>query len=167
MAEANFRLVYGGGNVGLMGILADSVLDAGGSVVGVIPRFLANKELAHQGITEIHEVETMHERKSLMMKLADAFIALPGGLGTLEEFFEVWTWIQLGLVQKPIGILNVENLFDPLLQLMESLVEQRFMKKAHHDVLVVAKSPRELLNQLWNRETPIEGKWLEDTPSKV
>ena len=158
MAESGLRLVYGAGNVGLMGILADAVLDAGGSVVGVIPQFLASKELAHRGITEIHEVETMHERKSLMMSLADAFIALPGGIGTLEEFFEVWTWLQLGLIHKPIGILNVENLFDPLLRFVQSLVEQRFMKPIHHDLLVVATRPRDLLTLLAKREIPFEGK---------
>ena len=158
MAESGLRLVYGAGNVGLMGILADAVLDAGGSVVGVIPQFLASKELAHRGITEIHEVETMHERKSLMISLADAFIALPGGIGTLEEFFEVWTWLQLGLIHKPIGILNVENLFDPLLRFVQSLVEQRFMKPIHHDLLVVATRPRDLLTLLAKREIPFEGK---------
>ena len=160
MAESNLQLVYGAGNVGLMGILADSVLSAGGSVVGVIPRFLGDKELAHRGITEIHEVETMHERKSLMMRRSDAFIAAPGGIGTLEEFFEVWTWAQLGLIQKPIGLLNVENFFDPLLEFIATLVEQRFMKSVHRDLLVVATSPAELLEQLWKREIPVEGKWL-------
>jgi len=167
MADANLRLVYGGGNVGLMGILADSVMHAGGSVVGVIPRFLANKELAHPGLTELHEVETMHERKSLMMKLSDAFVALPGGIGTLEEFFEVWTWAQLGLIQKPIGLLNIENLFDPMLQFLDSLVQQRFMKPIHHDLLVVASRPRELLTQLWQRDTPSEDKWLERAAGKI
>ena len=166
MAESGLRLVYGAGNVGLMGILADAVLDAGGSVVGVIPQFLASKELAHRGITEIHEVETMHERKSLMISLADAFIALPGGIGTLEEFFEVWTWLQLGLIHKPIGILNVENLFDPLLRFVQSLVEQRFMKPIHHDLLVVATRPRDLLTLLAKREIPFEGKWLDDAQPK-
>ena len=161
------RLVYGGGNVGLMGTLADSVLNAGGVVVGVIPQFLANKELAHSGVTELHEVETMHERKSLMMQLADAFVALPGGIGTLEEFFEVWTWVQLGLMQKPVGILNVENLFDPMLAFLNSLVEQRFMKPIHRDLLVVAARPSELLSQLWLREIPSEGKWIDGGEEKI
>ncbi len=167
MAESNVRLVYGGGNVGLMGTLADSVLNAGGVVVGVIPQFLANKELAHSGVTELHEVETMHERKSLMMQLADAFVALPGGIGTLEEFFEVWTWVQLGLMQKPVGILNVENLFDPMLAFLNSLVEQRFMKPIHRDLLVVAARPSELLSQLWLREIPSEGKWIDGGEEKI
>ena len=161
LVESNLRLVYGGGNVGLMGILADSVVDAGGTVVGVIPKFLAKKELAHRGISEVREVETMHERKTTMMELADAFVALPGGIGTLEEFFEVWTWVQLGLMKKPIGILNVEHLFDPLLTFMEELTRQRFIKPEHHDLLVVAENPIDLLKRLWETDYPAADKWID------
>ncbi len=155
------QLVYGAGNVGLMGLLADTVLRAGGTVIGVIPKFLAKKEVAHTGLTTLHVVETMHERKALMMSLSDAFVAMPGGIGTMEEFFEVWTWIQLGLLKKPIGILNTEGFFEPLLTFIDQLVEQRFIKAAHRSLLVVESSPSELLSRLSQCELPEVEKWID------
>jgi len=163
LARSNLSLVYGAGNVGLMGVLANAVLEKGGTVVGVIPQFLADKELAHPGLSEIHVVETMHERKALMIRLADAFVVLPGGIGTLEEFFEVWTWAQLGLLAKPIGLLNVENIFAPLLGFIKTLVEQRFMKPVHGNLPVVAQDPDELLTRLSESHWDTEDKWIDRT----
>lgn len=127
LARSRIRVVYGGGHVGLMGTLADAALAAGGEVVGVIPQKLVERELAHTSLTELHVVTTMHERKALMASLADGFVALPGGLGTLEEFFEVWTWAQLGYHDKPLGLLDVDGYFAPLLAFLEHAVSQRFI----------------------------------------
>lgn len=161
MAQSHQRLVYGGGNVGLMGVLADSVLAAGGSVVGVIPRFFLHKAVAHEGLTELRVVETMHERKALMLELSDAFIAMPGGIGTLEEFFEVWTWIQLGLIQKPVGVLNIDGFFDMMLRFMDELVARHFVKEVHRNLLVVETTPRALLARLGQGAPRIEEKWID------
>lgn len=127
LARAGIRVVYGGGHVGLMGTLADATLDAGGEVVGVIPQKLVERELAHATLSELHVVTTMHERKALMASLADGFVALPGGLGTLEEFFEVWTWAQLGYHDKPLGLLDVDGYFAPLLAFLQHAAQQRFI----------------------------------------
>lgn len=159
--KSNQQLVYGAGNVGLMGLLADTVLAAGGSVIGVIPRFLEKKEVAHTGLTTLHVVESMHERKALMMSLSDAFVAMPGGLGTLEEFFEIWTWIQLGLLKKPLGILNTDGFFEPLLKFIDQLVDQHFVKPEHRNLLVVESSPRELLSRLSKCALPNVEKWID------
>jgi uncharacterized protein (TIGR00730 family) len=128
LAEAGCGIVYGGGHVGLMGILADAALGAGGSVIGVIPRKLVDRELAHRGLSELHVVATMHERKALMASLSDGFVALPGGIGTLEEFFEVWTWAQLGYHAKPVGLLDVNGFFAPLLTFLAAAAQAGFIQ---------------------------------------
>jgi len=148
MAERNITLVYGGGNIGLMGILADTVLTAGGRVVGVIPGFLAEREVAHAGLTDMIVVDSMHERKARMAELSDAFIALPGGLGTLEELFEVWTWRQLGLHAKPCGLLNVSGFFDGLTAFLRHAVDERMLKAEHRAIPSVECEPRVLLSRL-------------------
>ena len=137
IAETDRVLVYGGEKVGLMGALADSVLAAGGKVIGIVPRALAEKNVAHDALTELHVVSSMHERKGMMAELADAFIAMPGGLGTLEEFFEMWTWAQLGLHQKPLGLLGARDFFAPLLQFLDLLVSQRFLRPEHRQMALL------------------------------
>ena len=129
------QLVYGGGRNGLMGVVADATLAAGGRVIGVIPRALVEKEWAHTGCTELHIVETMHERKQMMAEKADAFVALPGGIGTFEEFFEVWTWRQLGYHNKPIGLLNTAGYYDPMLSFLSSVVQREFMGEWQMDLI--------------------------------
>ena len=135
IAKHGGQLVYGGGRNGLMGLVADATLAAGGRVVGVIPRALVEKEWAHTGCTELHVVETMHDRKKLMAERADAFIALPGGIGTFEEFYEVWTWRQLGYHNKPIGLLNLNGYYDPMLQFLNNVVKHRFMDTWQMDLI--------------------------------
>jgi len=139
-------LVYGGGKLGLMGQLADSVLSAGGEVVGVIPKHLLDWEVGHKGLTTLHVVASMHERKEMMADLADAFIALPGGFGTLEEFCEVLTWTQLGLHNKPCGLLNVEGFYSPLLEMFDRLVNERFLNAANRALVLTAGNPSQLLD---------------------
>lgn len=141
-------LVYGGASVGLMGTVADAVLESGGEVVGVLPRFLDSREVAHHGLSRFVLVETMHERKQLMAEMADAFIALPGGYGTLEELAEVLTWAQLALHHKPVGILNVDGFYDPLLALLERMTQDGFMRPAHRQLLHCAPTAEELLDEL-------------------
>lgn len=148
LAKQGCSLVYGGGNVGLMGTLADSVLAAGGKVIGVIPHALMLKEVGHTGLTELRIVDTMHERKALMAELSDAFIALPGGYGTLDEFCEVLTWAQLGLHNKPCGILNVDGYYDPLLKLFQQVIAEGFLQEEHGKMLTVESDPQKLLQQL-------------------
>jgi uncharacterized protein (TIGR00730 family) len=156
-------LVYGGGHVGLMGILADSVLDAGGSVIGVIPQALVDKELAQGGLTQLHVVTTMHQRKALMADLADGFAALPGAFGTADELFEILTWAQLGLHAKPIGLLNVAGYFDPLRAWLDHAVREGFLRSAHRRLLLEAEEPERLLDLLEQSrpvaETP---KWIDE-----
>jgi uncharacterized protein (TIGR00730 family) len=142
------QLVYGGGRNGLMGILADATLEAGGRVIGVIPQALVEKEWAHTGCTELHVVDTMHERKRIMAEHADAFLALPGGIGTLEEFFEVWTWRQLGYHAKPVGLLNLDGYYDDLLAFLDTSVKNGFMSDWQMQLIAVADSPQQLLPQL-------------------
>lgn len=142
------RVVYGGASVGLMGVLADTALDAGGEVVGVIPRALVDREIAHRGLTELHVVDSMHARKAMMAQLADAFVALPGGLGTLEELFEIWTWGQLGLHRKPYGVLNVDGYYTPLVQFLDHACKARFIREGQRRQLVVADEPAALLDVL-------------------
>jgi uncharacterized protein (TIGR00730 family) len=142
------QLVYGGGRNGLMGIVADSTLAAGGRVVGIIPKALVEKEWAHQGCTELHIVESMHDRKRMMAERADVFVALPGGIGTFEELFEVWTWRQLGYHDKPIGLLNVAGYFDGLLAFLKTSVQQEFMGQWHSDLVQCSDDPRGLLQAL-------------------
>ena len=154
LAMQGSSLVYGGGKVGLMGTLADSVLAAGGKVIGVIPRALMLKEVGHTGLTELRIVDTMHERKALMAELSDAFIALPGGYGTLDEFCEVLTWAQLGLHNKPCGILNVDGYYDPLLELFQQAIAEGFLQEEHGKMLTVESDPQKLLQQLSSSRPP-------------
>jgi hypothetical protein len=154
LAANGFGLVYGGGSVGLMGIVADAALEAGGPVVGVIPDPLATKEVAHDGLTELVVVPGMHERKALMATRASGFLALPGGVGTYEEFFEIVTWAALGLHRKPIGILNVEGYFDPLLALLEHGVAEGFIRGKHLRGLLVSTNPERIVASLLDRDLP-------------
>lgn len=147
MVEDNIALVYGGGNVGLMGIIADEVLRLGGEVTGVIPKALMDKEVGHQGLTRLHIVKDMHERKAMMAELSDGFIAMPGGIGTLEELFEVLTWSQLGFHDKPIGLLNVHGFYDGLIRFLQHLVTERFLKPEQASLLVHEANPVTLLDQ--------------------
>jgi uncharacterized protein (TIGR00730 family) len=159
-AERGINLVYGGGRVGLMGALADACLAAGGQVVGVIPQALASKELAHAGCTELHVVESMHERKALMTELSDAFVALPGGIGTFEELFEVWTWGQLGFHKKPCGLLNPAGFYDRLIEFLEHTRDEGFMQAEHLQMLARADDPATLLAALERYKPPDVRKWL-------
>ena len=161
MAARGLALVYGGGHVGLMGVLADAVLEAGGEVIGVIPQSMVDKELAHTGISKLHIVGTMHERKALMADLADGFIALPGGWGTLEEFFEVLTWAQLGLHQKPCGLLNVRGFFDGLLSFIDHSIDERFVRGQNRSMVIVANSSGELLELFDRYVPPAVEKWID------
>jgi uncharacterized protein (TIGR00730 family) len=159
LAERRIELVYGGGNVGLMGRIADAVITAGGRVTGVIPRDLQERELAHAGATELLVVESMHERKARMADAADAFIAMPGGIGTLEELFETYTWLQLGFHDKPLGLLNVAGFYDGLLRFLDQLVESRFLRLQHRSMLAVDTDPARLLDTLARFESPRLGRW--------
>lgn len=161
MAKRGIRLVYGGGNIGLMGIVADAVLAAGGQAIGVIPHALASKELAHQGLTELIEVDSMHERKLRMADLADAFVALPGGIGTLEELFEVYTWQQLGFHGKPIGLLDVAGYYRPLLGFLDQMTEHQFLRPEHRQFLFASSNPVELINHLCRFEPAVSDEWYE------
>ncbi len=159
LAETGITVVYGGASVGLMGAVADAALAAGGRVLGVIPRHLSERELAHSGLTELHVVESMHERKALMADLSDGFAALPGGFGTLEELAEVTTWSQLGLHAKPVGLLDVDGFYQPLLAFVDQMVGEGFVPAAHRGLLVTSTTPAELLGRMaaW---TPVSGfKW--------
>lgn len=148
LARRGLGLVYGGGNVGLMGVLADSMLEAGGEVIGVIPQSLVAKEVAHHGVSELRIVDTMHQRKALMNELSDAFIALPGGFGTLDEFFEILTWSQLGIHGKPSGLLNVSGYFDNLLAMLDHAVTERFLRPAHRELVIADTDVDSLLQRL-------------------
>jgi uncharacterized protein (TIGR00730 family) len=150
-AQRGIRLVYGGASVGLMGAIADAALRNGGEVVGVIPRALVDREIAHRGLTELHVVDTMHERKAMMAELSDAFVALPGGLGTLEELFEVWTWGMLGLHTKPYGILNVTGYYSPLIRFLDHASDEGFIRSAQRAMLVVEDDATRLLDKLASR----------------
>jgi uncharacterized protein (TIGR00730 family) len=154
LAATNRVLVYGGAKVGLMGAIADSVLASGGKVIGVLPQSLVEREVAHRGLTELHIVSSMHERKTMMAGFADAFIAMPGGLGTLEELFEMWTWAQLGLHQKPIGMLGSKTFFSPLLEFLDQLVSQGFVRPEHRQMVALEEDPYALLERL-ERHEPI------------
>lgn len=162
MAARGLGLVYGGGHIGLMGILADAVLRKGGSVIGVIPRSMVERELAHEGLTELHVVETMHQRKARMADRADGFAALPGGFGTADELFEILTWRQLRLHAKPIGLLNVAGYFDPLLAWLDLGVRERFLRPQHRALVRVAEEPEALLAALLQAQpAPETPKWIE------
>ena len=161
LASQGRRLVYGGGNVGLMGVVADAALQNGGTVVGVIPQHLLDLEVGHQGLTELRVVHSMHERKEQMSTLGDAFVLLPGGLGSLEEFFEIWTWGQLGLHRKPYGILNVAGYFDALLAFLDHAVGERFVHPEHRRLVVVASEAAYLLAKLDRAQAPALPKWVD------
>ena len=148
LVERRLRLVFGGGSIGIMGVVADAVLALGGEVVGVIPRSLMRDEVVHTSLTELHVTESMHERKTVMADLADGFIALPGGLGTLEEMFEVWTWAQLGFHAKPCGLLNVDGYFDQLMQFLDHATAEEFVRPHHRSLLIAATEPGVLLERM-------------------
>lgn len=158
LALSGRRLVYGGGKIGLMGVLADAALEHGGEVVGVMPRQIERLEVAHRGIDDLRIVDSMHQRKLEMGELADGFIVLPGGLGTLEEFFEIWTWGQLGLHHKPYGLLNVGSYFGLLLGFLESAVEEGFIRAAHRELLLVDGDPAHLLERMDDHVVPLVPK---------
>ena len=165
LARRGLTLVYGGGRVGLMGTIADAVLAAGGRVTGVIPSFLADKELAHRGCTELHVVDTMHQRKLLMADLADGFVALPGGFGTLEELFEVLTWGQLGLHGKPVGLLNTRGFYDALLALLDHMRAEDFLRPENRTQLLQHTEAAALLDAMAGYQPAAVAKWL--TPSRT
>lgn len=160
LARRGVELVYGGGNVGLMGAVADAVLARGGKVIGVIPESMKAKELAHAGLTELRVVSSMHERKALMAELADGFIALPGGLGTFEEFCEMLTWAQLGFHRKPCALLNAGAYYNPLLALFDHAVEEGFVHAAHRDIVIVGDDAEQLLEKMAAYQAPAVEKWL-------
>jgi len=161
LAERGTGIVYGGGKVGLMGVLADAALAAGGEVIGVMPRALIDREIGHDGLSELRIVGSMHERKALMAEQADAFVALPGGAGTLEELIEVYTWSQLGLHRKPMGVLNVGGYYDALAAQLDHAVGEGFLHERHRAALHVASEPAELLERFAGWEPSPVGKWLE------
>jgi len=163
IAAAEMRLVYGGAKVGLMGTVADAAIAAGGEVIGVLPKALEEKELAHQELNELYIVDSMHERKALMADLADGFIALPGGAGTLEEIFEVWTWGQLGFHRKPCGFLNIEGFYDGLLTFLDHQTSEGFMKPVMRSMVMNAGSPEALLDLFGSYEPPETAKWISRT----
>ncbi len=160
LGERRIRLIYGGGRVGMMGAVADAALAAGAEVVGVIPGALVDRELAHHGVTDLIVVESMHERKAKMAELSDAFVALPGGYGTLEELFEVITWAQLGFHAKPCGLLNVAGFFDPLLAMIAQAEDQAFLSAANRDLLHTANDPEEIVSRLSEVQPAQRKQWI-------
>lgn len=160
LAERNIGLVYGGAKVGIMGAIADAVLQEGGKVIGVLPRFLQEKELAHKGLTELILVDSMHERKTKMNELCDGVLALPGGFGTLEELFEMLTWGQLGLHKKPVAILNIDGFYDSLNLFIQAMVHNGFLKALNRDMLLADDNIDTILDKMENYKAPEVGKWL-------
>ena len=160
LASRGIGLVYGGGNVGLMGVIAGAVLAGGGEVIGVIPRSLADREIAHTGVTDLRVVDSMHARKAMMADLSDAFIAMPGGVGTFEEFFEAVTWTQLGVHRKPCGLLNTAGFYTPLAAFIDQAVTEGFIKPVHRASIVVDDHPERLLDSLAQVELPDVPKWI-------
>ncbi len=161
LAERDIELVYGGGRVGLMGIVADATLEAGGRVIGVIPEALATKEVVHDGLTELHIVPGMHERKALMATRSSAFLTLPGGIGTFEEFFEILSWEALGIHRKPIGLLNVVGYFDPLVEMLEHGIRREFIRRGYLEALLCSQAPDELISRLLEyRPTSHGPRWI-------
>jgi uncharacterized protein (TIGR00730 family) len=161
LCRRGIELVYGGGNVGLMGVLANACLNEGGRIIGVIPQALADKELAHTGLTELRIVSSMHERKSVMADLSDAFVALPGGYGTWEEFFEVLTWSQLGIQRKACAVLNVNGYYDSLLEMADKALSEGFVRDVHRDLLLSDSDPERLLERLSHYSVPTIDKWIQ------
>ncbi|MEL6655261.1 MAG: TIGR00730 family Rossman fold protein [Bacteroidota bacterium] len=162
LAQEGIKLVYGGAKVGLMGAVADGALAGGGEVIGMLPHFLSAKEIAHPGLTELILVDSMHERKQLMNEHCEGVIALPGGFGTLEELFEMLTWAQLGLHQKPIGILNIAGYYDALVQLLDHMVEQGLLRLSNRQMLLVDSSISGLVQQMSDYKPALVGKWLDE-----
>lgn len=160
LARRGTTLVYGGGHVGLMGVVADAALGAGGEVIGVMPKALVEREIGHTGLTKLHVVSSMHERKAMMSELSGGFIALPGGNGTLEEFFEVLTWAQLGEHGKPCGLLNVAGYYDPLLAVFDRMVQKEFLRTEHRGLVLVEGDPSALLERFDGYEPPTYVKWI-------
>jgi uncharacterized protein (TIGR00730 family) len=163
LARRGVEVVYGGGRIGTMGAVADGALNAGGSVIGVIPHHMTEWEIAHDGLTELHVVDTMHQRKALMADLSDAFVALPGGAGTLDEFFEIWTWAQLDLHAKPIGLLNVDGYYDHLIAMIGHMVTEGFLKPAYREMVLVDDDLERLLDRFTDYVPPVY-RWAEDAP---
>jgi len=161
MVNRNIDLVYGGASVGIMGEIANAVLEEGGDVIGIIPKGLFRKEVAHTGITELREVDSMHDRKSLMADLSDGFIALPGGLGTIEEIFEIITWSQLGMHRKPCGLLNVCHYYDKLIGFLDHAVSEQFIKATHYSTILVDECPDALLEKFEVYKAPETVKWID------
>ncbi|KQM76875.1 LOG family protein YvdD [Pedobacter sp. Leaf216] len=162
LVTQRIRLVYGGGSVGVMGVLANDVLELGGLVTGIIPQFLMDKEVGHNGLTEMIVTENMHQRKQKMADLSDGFVILPGGFGTLEEFFEVLTWLQLGLHHKPIGVLNVNGFYDPLFAQMEMMVQSKFLKPANRDLVFNESNAEDLINKMDNFSAVPDEVWFRE-----
>lgn len=162
MAEQQIRLVFGGGSVGVMGLIADAVLAEGGKVTGVIPQFLMDKEVGHKGLTEMIVTENMHQRKQKMADISDGFLILPGGFGTLEEFFEVLTWLQLGLHKKPIGVLNIGGFYNPLFAQMDVMVEQRFLKPINRNLVINEADPQKMIALMNAFEAEPDEVWFRD-----
>lgn len=160
LVNRNIQLVYGGASIGIMGIVANHVLMLGGQAIGVIPKALAHKEVIHKNLTELHITQSMHERKMLMAELSDGFIALPGGIGTLEELFEIWTWAQLGFHQKPCGLLNVEGYYNSLIQFLDHMLAEQFVKEHHRRMLIVEAQPEKLLDQYINYQPTTVTHWV-------
>ena len=156
-------LVYGGGDIGLMGILADTVLDEGGEVIGVIPRALVDREIAHRALTELRVVRSMHDRKAQMAELADGFVVLPGGLGTLEEFLEILTWAQLGIHHKPVGVLNVSGYYDALLEFLDQTVAEQFVQDKNRKMVLVEERPEPLLDRFERHIPPDVRQWADSS----
>jgi hypothetical protein len=161
LVDANLALVYGGGKVGLMGVIADEVMARGGRAIGVIPELLVDKEVGHNGLSELRVVPDMHHRKRMMADLSDAFVALPGGVGTLEELFEVYTWAQLGYHHKPVGVLNIDGFYDPLMSLLTHTVSEGFMRQTYLDLLLVDADPKQLIDRLQHYHPTMQDKWSE------
>ena len=160
LVRRDLQLVYGGASVGIMGLLADAVLELGGEAIGVIPESLLKKEIAHDRLTDLHVTQSMHQRKTLMAELSDGFVALPGGIGTLEETFEIWTWAQLGFHRKPVGLLNIAGYFDALVKQIDRAVEEGFVNPAHRQMFAVEAEPEVLLQRFQNDQAPGGSKWL-------
>lgn len=165
IAGRGLGLVYGGSNVGLMGAVADGATAAGGTVIGVLPAALQEVEIAHHGITDLRIVDNMHERKLAMMELSDGFVTLPGGSGTLEELFEVFTWLQIGLHDKPVGLLDVNGFWQPLVALVDHIVDSRLLRREHADLLLVDRDAASLLDRFETFTPPAIPKWMDRTPT--
>lgn len=161
LVENNLGLVYGGSNIGLMGIIADEILALGGEVIGVIPQVLVAKEVAHANLTQMHIVNSMHERKALMAELSDGFIAMPGGMGTFDELCEILTWAQLGIHQKPCGVLNIEDYFEPLLKMFDHSMNEGFLRDSHRAMVLAAHEPAALLRMFMQYQPRYATKWLD------